>query len=110
MQKKEEIIKTILMFNMKVLHKFILIIVISSIIHELGHVIVGGGFHRFEYAPYLDLLSTRIYVSHWNIYSAFAGFLFTLPLLILRIYPYSLFIIFLIQSRYDFMYIIDSIH
>ncbi len=95
---------------MKIIHKFVLLIIISSIIHELGHVIIGGGFHRFEYAPYLDLFSTKIFVSNWNIYSASAGFLFTLPLLKFHIYPNSLFVIFLIQSRYDFLYIIHSFH
>jgi len=88
---------------MRTITKFIILVILSAFIHEAGHAIVGGGMTKFEYAPDIDLLSTRITVNNWNIYSAAAGFIFTLPLLLFRIHPKSLFILFLIQSRYDFI-------
>ncbi len=90
---------------MKTWQKFILLIIVSAVVHELGHIIVGGGVTRFEYAPQLDILTTLIYVNHWNVYTAVAGFLFTLPLLLISPYPKLLFLIFLFQARWDFLYI-----
>lgn len=90
---------------MKPWQMFVLLVLASAIIHELGHVIVGGGFTRFEYAPQLDPLTTLVYVNHWTIYAAVAGILFTLPLLKMSPYPKLLFLIFLFQARWDFLYI-----
>ena len=88
---------------MKPWQKFILLILISAVVHELGHVIVGGGVVDFKYAPDLDPLSFRIQIPNWNYYSILAGFVFTLPLLLFRVYPQYLFLLFLFQSRWDFL-------
>lgn len=91
------------MIIMRKIYLFFFLVLLSAGLHEAGHVIVGGGATRIEYAPDIDPLSTRIYVHDWSIYSAAAGFVFTLPLLLLRVYPGALFVVMLFQSRYDFM-------
>src|SRR3972149_5263436 len=88
---------------MKTWQKFILLILVSAVVHELGHVVVGGGITGFEYAPDLDPLSTKVYVNDWSPMAAIAGFLFTLPLLLLSPYRVLLFSVFLFQSRWDFL-------
>ena len=89
---------------MKTWQKFILLILVSAVVHELGHVIVGGGIAGFEYAPDLDPLSFRLRIPIWDISSILAGFVFTLPLLLFRVYPQFLFLILLFQSRWDFFW------
>lgn len=96
--------------NMKPWHKFLLLVLASAVIHELGHIIVGGGITNFRYAPELDILSTQVSVLNWNIYSAVAGILFTLPLLKISPYPKLLFLFFLVQARWDFLYILQELN
>ncbi len=95
---------------MKPWQKFVMLVLASAVIHEAGHAIVGGGIKGFEYAPDRDLLSTRIYVNNWSIYSTLAGFVFTLPLLALGIFPRLMFLIFIFQSRWDFLSILQRLN
>lgn len=81
----------------------VIIILLSLVIHEAGHAIVGGGIHHFRYAPELDPFSFKIIVNNWSMLSQFAGIVFTLPLLLFRIHPKFLFLILLFESRWDLL-------
>lgn len=91
------------------IYKFIGLIIISILIHELGHIIVGGGISEIRYAPEYDPFSILIYTAHNNPIPGFfitiAGFLITLPLILVNkwIFP-----VLIIESRWDLILLITG--
>ena len=78
-----------------------ILILLSLIIHEAGHVIVGGGIKEIHYAPDFDVFTFHIAVNHWSVWSQLAGLAFTLPMLLFRIHPKFLFLVMVLESRWD---------
>lgn len=87
---------------MRKIYKFIGLVIISALIHELGHIIVGGGISEIKYAPEYDPFSVKITTAHNNpvpdYFVTIAGFLITLPLILVNKW---LFPILIIESRWD---------
>jgi len=92
--------------NNKNLYIHILIIISTSVIHELSHIIFGGGFVSFEYAPERDIFSTVVITNYSDIITKSSGLISTLPFIFIRNFGmFSLFLI-LFQSRWDIIDII----
>ena len=89
--------------------ELIALILLASILHELGHIIVGGGVKEFRY-PGPDMLSAVVIVQNGSLLSEISGFLFTLPLLLVTSFPRLLLLILMFQSRYDFLDILAQLH
>ncbi len=85
-----------------------MLVIVTSILHEAGHIIIGGGVKDFYYAPDLDILATKIIIQSLNIFSAVAGFIFSLPILLVA--PRWFIFIMIFQSRWDFLYIIQELN
>ena len=78
--------------------ELVALFVLASILHELGHIIVGGGVQELRY-PGPDMLSTVIIVRDGSTLSELSGLLFTLPLLLITTFPKLLLFLLLFQSR-----------